>query len=248
MTYQEQNSKIIDTWCEDDWIWGRPISHETYLEALKGRFDVYLTPTKYVPHNWLGDLRGKKILGLASGGGQQLPIFTVLGAECTLLDYSLKQCQSEELVAKREGYKINIIKGDMTKPWPFKDASFDMIFHPVSNCYVKELEGIFEECYRTLKKGGLLLGGYDLEFHYIFDDQDNIAYTLPFDPLNNPKQYEDSIKNDWGITFSHTLDEQIGLQLKAGFRIIDLYSDTSGEGILHEHNVNTFIAVKSIKE
>jgi len=39
-----------------------------------------LTPTKPVPREWFGDLKGKKLLGLASGGGQQMPIFTAAGA------------------------------------------------------------------------------------------------------------------------------------------------------------------------
>ena len=56
------------------------------------------------------DLKGKKLLGLASGGGQQIPIFSVLGADCTVLDYSSKQCESEKMVAMREGYDVNILR------------------------------------------------------------------------------------------------------------------------------------------
>ena len=55
------------------------------------------------------------------------------------------------------------------------------------------------------------------------------------------------MKNDWGIQFSHTLEEQIGGQLRAGFQITDLYEDTNGEGNLHEHNIPTFIAVRAVK-
>ena len=74
------------------------------------------------------------------------------------------------------------------------------------------------------------VGGYDLAFNYLFDDEGKIVCDLPFDPLSNPKHYEDSLKNDWGIAFSHSLEENIVGQLKAGFRISDLYEDTSGEG------------------
>ena len=49
----------------------------------------------------------------------------------------------------------------MTQPLPFADESFDLIFHPVSNCYVEKVEPIFLECYRVLKKGGILLCGLD---------------------------------------------------------------------------------------
>lgn len=90
MNYQDKNAETIDRWIEEGWEWGTPIDHETYERAKSGEWDVVLTPTKPVPHAWFGDLKGKKILGLASGGGQQMPIFAALGAECTVFDYSPK--------------------------------------------------------------------------------------------------------------------------------------------------------------
>ena len=62
MEYQIINSKTIDTWCEEGWEWGIPISHETYEAALRGEWGVYLTPTKFVPREWFGELCGKKLL------------------------------------------------------------------------------------------------------------------------------------------------------------------------------------------
>ena len=59
--------------------------------------------------------------------------------------------------------------------------------------------------------------------------------------------YKDCIENDWGIQFSHTLEEQIGGQLKSGFVLTDLYEDTNGSGNLHEKNIPSFIATRSIK-
>ena len=87
-----------------------------------------------------------------------MPILTALGAKCT----AKQQCESERFVAEREGYEIEIIRADMTKRLPFEDESFDMIFHPVSNCYVEKVEPIFKECYRVLKKGGIFLGAMTL--------------------------------------------------------------------------------------
>ena len=248
MSYQEINSKIIDSWCDAGWQWGKPITHEDYEKALNGEWNVYLTPTKYVPKAWFGDLKSKKILGLASGGGQQIPIFTALGAKCTVLDYSDSQCNSERMVAKREGYDVEVVQGDMTKRLPFEDETFDLIFHPVSNSYVEEVKPIFQECYRVLKKGGILLCGLDNGINYIFDETETfIKYKLPFNPLKDSEIYEDSIQNDWGIQFSHTLEEQIGGQLEAGFILTDLYEDTNGEGKLHEFNVPTFFATRAVK-
>ena len=129
--YQDINSRTIDKWIEEGWEWGVPIAHEIYEKALQGEWEVLLTPTKNVPREWFGDLKGKKVLGLASGGGQQMPIFTAAGAKCTVLDYSNRQLESEKLVSEREGYDIEIVRADMTKRLPFEDDTFDLIFPPV---------------------------------------------------------------------------------------------------------------------
>ena len=59
MKYQDINAKTIDSWIEEGWQWGKPIDHQTYINAIKGCWDVLLTPTKYVPHHWFGELEGK---------------------------------------------------------------------------------------------------------------------------------------------------------------------------------------------
>lgn len=86
-------------------------------------------------------------------------------------------------MAQREGYDVELVRADMSKPLPFADESFDLIFHPVSNCYVKELQPIWNECYRVLKKGGILLAGWDNGINYLFedDDEERVCCALPFD-------------------------------------------------------------------
>jgi len=247
--YTDINSGIIDDWVNDDWEWGIPISHETYVKATKGEWNVVLTPKKPVPIEWFPNFTDSKILGLASGGGQQMPVFTALGAECTVMDYSQRQLDNELVVAKREGYSIQVVKADMTKQFPFDDESFDMIFHPVSNCYIEDVFHVWNECYRVLKKGGLLIAGMDNGINYIFDEEQTTVTTpLPFNPLRDSKLYKECMDKDLGIQFSHTLEEQIGGQLKAGFILTHLYEDTNGSGRLHEYNVPTFIATRSIKK
>ena len=248
MNYQDINASTIDRWVEEGWEWGKPISHETYLAAVRGQWDVLLTPTKPVPHAWFGELKGKRILGLASGGGQQMPIFAALGAECTVLDYSERQLASERMVAEREGYAISIVRADMTKPLPFPDETFDLIFHPVSNCYVREVKPVWRECWRVLRPGGTLLSGVDHYVNFIVDeDEREIVNHLPFDPLVDAAQRSKLEADDRGFQFSHTLEEQIGGQLEAGFTLLSLYEDTNGAGRLHELNIPTFVAMRSVK-
>ena len=136
----------------DGWEWGIPITHDDYIKAKNGEWNVLLTPTKFVPKKWFPKLNTKKLLGLASGGGQQMPVFVALGAECTVLDYSDKQLESEKIVAEREGYEICIVKSDMAKLLPFNDDTFDVIFHPVSNVFIENVYHVWNECYRILKR------------------------------------------------------------------------------------------------
>ena len=248
MDYTRINAETIDRWVEEGWEWGQPVSHEEYEAAVCGRWDVKLTPVKFVPHSWLGDLRGKKVLGLASGGGQQMPIFAALGAECTVLDYSERQLESERLVSRREGYHIDIVRADMTKRLPFEEECFDIIFHPVSNCYVEDVRAIWRECYRILKKGGVLIAGFDLGINYVVDESESkIVNTLPFNPLKNAEYRRQLEETDSGMQFSHTLEEQIGGQLAAGFTLTDLYEDTNSSGNLYLHNIPAFAATRSEK-
>lgn len=225
------------------------MTHETFIAAQNGDWQMLLTPTKSVPRDWfLDDFHGKKVFGLAAGGGQQMPLLTALGAECTVLDYSPAQLESERKVAERENYDITIIRGDMTKPLPFADNTFDFIVHPVSNCYVEEVEPIWKECYRILKPGGRLIAGLDNGINYIVsDDEHQIVNSLPYNPLKQPELMASLDIADSGIQFSHTIEEQIRGQLKAGFTLVDVYEDTNGEGYLHELNIPSFWATQSVK-
>lgn len=248
--YTDINAAQIDQWVEGGWEWGIPIDHQTYCKALEGDWKVYLTPTVSVPQWWFPkQMKDCKLLGLASGGGQQMPIFSAAGADCTVMDYSLRQLESEKMVAEREGYDIRIVRADMTKPFPFESETFDLIFHPVSNCYIKDVRHVWDECFRILKPGGLLMAGLDNGVNFLFADEETgtITETLPVDPLTNLKQREAMLKDGSGYQFSHTIDEQIGEQLKAGFMLKDVFGDTNGRGFLHEHHVDSFWATLARK-
>lgn len=249
MDYTEINSKTIDRWIEEGWEWGVPITHEQFLDAEKGKWSMVLTPVKPVPIDWYPELKGKRVLGLAAGGGQQMPIFAALGAECTVLDYSEKQIQSDLMVAEREGYTIDAIRGDMTKPLPFDEGFFDLIFHPVSNCYIEDVMHVWRECHRVLRKGGRMMAGLDNGINFLFDDGDEreIKYRLPYNPLKDKSLLISMEKQDCGVQFSHTMEEQIRGQLKVGFTLLDVYEDTNGAGLLHDYGVPTFWATLTEK-
>lgn len=248
--YTQANKADIDRWIHQYGLkWAVPVSHEEYIAAKCGRWNIRLTPVKPIPHKWLEEISGKKVLGLASGGGQQMPILAAMGAQCTVLDISEAQLESERQVAEREGYSIEILAGDMTERLPFADETFDIIINPVSNHYIEKAEPVFQECFRVLKHGGELLCGLDTGIYWAFDFQDEstLRHKLPFNPLENPEQMAYCREQDMGIQFSHTLAEQIGGQLHAGFTLLDIYEDTNGDGPMHEYNVPTFIATRAVR-
>ena len=188
-------------------------------------------------------LPGAACWALLPGVASRCLFFSLLGASCTVLDYSTLQLESEKAVAQREGYAIEMVQADMTKPFPFEGESFDCIFHPVSNCYVEEVEPVWRECFRVLKPGGVLLAGVDNGINYLFEE-DSAALTrpLPFNPLRDEELYRTSVENGDGIQFSHTTEEQLRPLLRTGFRLLDLYEDTNGYGVLEAYRVPTFLA------
>ena len=179
-----------------------------------------------------------------------MPVFAALGADCTVMDISDRQLESERMAAGREGYQINIVQADMTKRFPFADGSFDMIFHPVSNCYVEDVYHVWNECFRVLRNAGVLLAGMDNGINFLFDDYTHplvIKNKLPFNPLKDPGQYQKLADNDEGIQFSHTLEEQIGGQLKAGFALTDVYEDFNNEPDAVADGIPAYWATRAAK-
>ncbi|MBQ9057682.1 MAG: class I SAM-dependent methyltransferase [Atopobiaceae bacterium] len=246
--YQAVNAHVIDQWIADGWQWGIPVDHEVCARAAAGDWSILLTPTKPVPREWFGELAGTQVLGLASGGGQQMPILSLAGAHCTVLDYSSEQIESERVVAEREGYDITLVQADMSQPLPFADASFDLVFNPVSLCYVREIDGIWAEVARVLKPGGALLAGLDLGLNYIFDDDEReVVRGLPYDPIAHPELMEGLDVAEWGIQFSHTVGELLHGILAAGLVLDDAFDDINGEGRLSELGIPTMLALKAHK-
>nr|WP_270237642.1 hypothetical protein [Lactobacillus delbrueckii] len=68
MNYQDINAKTIDRWVKEGWEWGKAIDHDTFQAAIEGKWEIKLTPVKYAPHSWFGDLHGKKSPWLSQRG------------------------------------------------------------------------------------------------------------------------------------------------------------------------------------
>jgi SAM-dependent methyltransferase len=236
--------------------WTVPVSAEEFAAAKQGIAKIYLTPTKPIPNYWLGNLKGKKVLCLASGGGQQGPLLTALGAEVTVFDNCPAQLEKDALVAARERYAITLKQGDMRDLSCFADETFDLIVHPVSNVFVDDILVVWRETFRVLKFGGALLSGFCNPITFVFDlhkwDHEKVfelKYKIPYSDLRDlPKEeLEERVKNKEPMEFGHTLEDQIGGQIVAGFVLNGFYEDNSGWGDLLDPFIDTFLATKAQK-
>jgi len=212
--------------------WSLPVSPEKVARARNGDWSVVLTPLRPVPRDWFGDIAGKDLLGLASGGGQQGPLFAAAGARVTIFDASDAQLEQDRRVAARDGLSIRTVQGYMDDLSAFADASFDLIFHPVSNCYAPDILPVWREAFRVLRPGGTLLAGFANPINYIFDIDGQergeliIRHPLPHADADLPAAERDALlARDHTLEFSHTLEAQIGGQLAAGFHLTGFYED-----------------------
>lgn len=214
--------------------WSVPVSTEVIQSAKAGDWSVILTPNKSVPRDWLGDLKEKRVLCLASGGGQQAPVLAATGASVVSFDNSDEQLAKDQLVADRDGLDLRTVQGDMSDLSVLDDESFDLIFHPVSNVFSEQIRPVWKECFRVLKKGGRLLSGFMNPIFFLFDHEEaestgilQVKYSIPFSDLKSlpAEKLEKIEKEGLAYEFGHTLDDQIGGQVEAGFAIRGFYED-----------------------
>jgi SAM-dependent methyltransferase len=214
--------------------WTVPVSPGKVAAAREGRWQVLLTPMIPVPREWFPAMSGADVLCLACGGGQQGPIFAAAGANVTVLDNSPRQLAQDRLVAERDGLTIRTVEGDMADLSAFDNGCFDLVFHPVSNVFAQDVLPVWREAYRVLRPGGVLLAGFMNPAIYIFDftlvDEKGIlevAHSLPYSDLADMSddQLARYLAERSPLEFSHSLDEQIGGQLAAGFLLAGLFED-----------------------
>ncbi|MNY12829.1 hypothetical protein D3C86_1459320 [compost metagenome] len=236
--------------------WTVPVSAEAVAKARAGDWDVVLTPQKPVPRDWFPPLPGLDVLALASGGGQQGPLLAAAGAHVTVFDNSPAQLAQDQRVAERDGLAIRTVQGDMQDLSAFADASFDLVFHPCSNCFAPSVLPVWREAFRVLRRGGVLLAGIVNPIVFAVDPERDaegivqLRYVIPYSDLTSlaPAEREQVLASGEPLSFGHTLEDQIGGQLRAGFVLTGLYEDGWGEehGGIHRY-LKPYLATRAVK-
>lgn len=232
-----------------------PVTAKTIAEARQGQWKLYLTNTKPVPKEWVPDFKDCEVLCLASGGGQQGPVLAAAGAKVTVFDISPRQLAQDRVVAETYGLDLRTVEGDMADLSVFPDHCFDLIVHPISNLFVPDVHPVWAHAYRVLRPGGILLAGFMNPTEYIFDlyrlDHEavlEVKHSLPFSSLSSLSEADRERYFGEGapLEFSHTLEDQIGGQLKAGFVLTGFYEDRRPDDLIGMYIPSAF-ATRAVK-
>ncbi len=135
------------------------------------------------------NLEGLQVLDLGSGTGKHSIFLAERGSivhGIEISDTALRIAREKTTAAKLQ---INYMKGDMGKPWPFPDQSFDLILDILSSNSLNELElqVYIKELIRVLKPGGYIFiralckdGDKNAENLLLkFPGQEKNTYTMP---------------------------------------------------------------------
>src|SRR5436190_17455752 len=105
---------------------------------------------------WLGgDIRGKRVLCLAAGGGKHGPLYAAAGASVTVVDISPTQLELDRQVAAERRLELKTVEASMDDLSMFTAGEFDIVIQPVSTCYLPEVGPVYREAARITRQGGL---------------------------------------------------------------------------------------------
>ena len=238
--------------------WTVPVGSDDVTNARDGLLELLLTPSIPVPAAWFPPLKDARVLALASGGGQQGPLLSAAGAEVTVLDASEGQLARDREVATREGLFLRTVQGDMQDLSAFDDGSFDLVFHPCSNCFAQDVRLVWREVSRVLKQGGVLMAGFVNPVLFSADPRrlkaGEVLLRFPV-PYSDEDHLEDPViaafmAEGEPLMFGHTLADQIGGQLAAGLSLTHMFEDPGGrdpDSAAIEELMALYIATRAVK-
>lgn len=180
---------------------------------------------------WLAsvDLKGRRVLCLAAGGGRHAPLYARAGAIVTVVDFSPEMLAIDEAVARKHGLKIHAVCTAMDELGMFSDSQFDLVIQPVSTCYVPDLFKLHAELARVIAPGGLYLVQHkspgSLQLGEWLPDQEGYLIrtrgeeSTPLPPVHD----RHSVHRERGVMeFVHSLQTLLGGICRAGFHIEDV--------------------------
>jgi len=187
------------------------------------------------PFGWVDfEVRGRKVLCLAAGGGKHSVLFALTGADTTVVDLSPAMLDLDRKAASEQGVRVNIVEASMDNLAMFPDAHFDMVVQPVSTCYVPDLAAVYREVARVTAPGGLYISQHkqpgSLQASLRISP---LGYTLvepyyrtgPLPPVPDGS----ALREGGTLEFMHRWDDLLGGLCRAGFVIEDTFEPKHGD-------------------
>ncbi|MHA2271897.1 MAG: class I SAM-dependent methyltransferase [Candidatus Hodarchaeales archaeon] len=173
-------------------------SWDTISKAYQRERTISLTDVHYGPVapgekelGLLGDVKGKKVLELGCGGGQNAIVLAKWGAEVVGLDLSAAQLGHATELAEREGVFPKFVQGNMEDLSQFQNNAFDIALSSHALGYVEDLNAVYRETTRVLKPGGFLVFCFEHPFWLSF------GVALEEQDLGKVRNYFDRTRDSW---------------------------------------------------
>lgn len=232
------------------------LSDHEIAEAQAGKVRIKVTPTLWVPADWIGDVTGKTVLCLACGGGQQAPLLAAAGANVTVYDISEEQLKRDQEAAVKHELSIRIVQGDIADMKDLISEQFELVINPCSVCYSPDPSKIWSEVFRVLNPGGRFITGWIKPVNYLFDpiamEEDHnliVSRKIPHSDANlDETEREQILGNIRPVEFGHSLSQLIGGQIEAGLSLIGFYEDRWGDDDLLSDHIDVFAATLAVKQ
>jgi ubiquinone/menaquinone biosynthesis C-methylase UbiE len=191
------------------------------------------------PENWLGgNVRGQRILCLASGGGLQSAMLASAGAIVTVVDISNAMLDQDRAVAGGHNLQILSVQTSMDDLSMFPDASFDIVLQPVSTCYVPDVTPVYREVARVLRDNGLYISQHKQPASLQAETLPTARGYIIIEPAERtgplPPTLPCAHREADTLEYLHRWQSLIGTMCRSGFVIEDLVEPPSGANLLAE--------------
>ena len=140
---------------------------ESFWDEKQDVQDVYSNADRIVRNlSAVTELRGKRILEIGAGTGRDSFPLVERGAIVYQLDYAENSLRILKRMAAGAGYDVIILGGD-TFRLPFRDDSFDVVFHQglLEHFRAPQAELLLRENIRVIEPGGYLLVDVPQRYH-----------------------------------------------------------------------------------
>jgi len=105
----------------------------------------------------LGDVKGKDILEVGCGGGQNTIVLAKWSARSVGLDISEEQIKYARKLAKNNKVNASFYVGNMEDLSMFNNGCFDIVLSSCAIGYSQNPKQVFHEVFRVLRKSGLFV-------------------------------------------------------------------------------------------